>query len=227
MITGVNTGAVNHGDVTIERLDPRLMTGEPTYLFNIYGVEEIVNTGSTGTFFIPACPRDKEYIRAPQSIPGTVEDIYPHFNDKEYYRARPTVGEDIVKAVLGIGLGATPQENRTRFGWFSSKSKVPSKQELAEAKSKLVEYLQFVLREADEFASSSDPKMRESISDKHFRAAEYMNVTRPWQHKAEAMTICPFCSTAVRPGSSRCAGCNEIIDVAAYEATKARLAKAV
>lgn len=215
------------GAAVIERLDPRLLTGEPTYLFNIYSTEHQINLGTAGQYYIPPCPEGKEWVRSPNVIPGTVEDIYPHFTDREEYRCRPIPGEDVVKAALGIGPGQAANEDIRRFGIFTSHSSTPSKQELADAKKQLIPYLQREIRKADQLAASADPMERKSLESDHFyKAARYLNVKKPWMSEAQEMTQCPFCSIAVSPAASICSGCNQVINQAAFEATKKRMAGA-
>src|SRR6185437_2203076 len=217
----MQTGTVlREGAPQIEHIDPRLLTGDPIYLFNIYSISETINLGTSGVYFMPPCPEDKEYVRSPNVIPGTVEGIYPHFTEREEYRARPTPGEDVAKCFLGIGPGQGADEDRRRFGWFTSTNEVPTKAELAKAKSALVTYLQAKIRKGDEMSASADPNDRKSVDDSFYKAARKLNVKRPWMSEATEMTLCPFCSVAVRPEASRCSGCGEIINQAAYEATK-------
>ena len=215
------------GAASIERLDPRLLVGEPTYLFNVYLTEHNVNLGTVGQFYIPACPEGKEWERSPNVIPGTVEDIYPHFTDREEYRSRPTVGEDVVNAILGIGVGQHASEDIRRFGIFASPNEVPTKKELATANAVLVTELQKQIRDADNLAASSKGDERESAqNEKFYRAARRLNVKRSWMSEAAEMTVCPFCSVAVGPTASICHGCNQIINQAAFDATKLKLSGA-
>lgn len=219
-------GTVNHGKVTIESVDPRLLAGDPYYIFNIYGVSDTINTGTTGSFHVPACPEDKEWVRAPQIIPAVIEEKYPHFNDQEHYRARAVPGEEIVAAVLGISKGQKPEEDMRRFGWFISRNSSPSKAELKEANERLNRYLQSVIQEADNYAKSADPALRDSISEKHYRAARRMNIKRQWMTEITALSECPFCSSAIKPGVPKCSNCHEIVSVEAYNALKKQLGTA-
>lgn len=212
------------GAATIERLDSRLLTGDPWYIFNIYSSEHQVNLGTAGQYYIPPCPEGKEWVRSPTVIPGTVEDIYPHFNDKEEYRVTARIGEDVMKCALGYGAGQSKEEDLRRFGIFASRNSSPSKAELLEAKKRLVPELQKQIATADKLASSADTLDRQSVyDDKFFRAARYLNVKKPWLSEAAEMTQCPFCSIAVSPSASICHGCNQIINQAAFDATKKQL----
>jgi len=211
------------GAPTIEHIDPRLLAGDPIYLFNIYSISDTINLGTNGMYYMPPCPEGKEWIRANTVIPATVEGIYPHFTDKEEYRARPTPGEDIAKFFLGIGPGDGPNEDRRKFGWFTSTNSAPTKAELAEAKKHLVAYLTAKVRRGDELAASADPNDRKSVDDSFYRAANYLNVKRPWMNEPTEMTLCPFCSIAVRPSASKCSGCGEIINASLYEAQKKQI----
>ena len=216
-----------HGEVTIERLDPRLKTGEDTYLFNIYNTEHQINLGTAGQYYVPPCPAGETWVRSPTVIPGTVEDIYPHFTDKEEYRCRPTPGEDVVKAALGIGVGQGESEDIRRFGVFASHNSTPTKAELAEAKKRLVVELQRQLRKADQLFASADPMERKSIDNEQFyQAARFLNVKKPWMSEATEMSVCPFCTSAVGPNASICGSCKEIINPEAYAAMKKTMAVA-
>ena len=214
---------VRDGAATIERIDPRLLGGDKIYLFNIYSITETVNLGTSGIYHMPPCPEDKEYIRSPNVIPGTVEGVYPHFTEREEYRARPTPGEDVAKCFLGIGIGQGPDEDRRRFGWFTSTNPKPTKEELAEAKKYLNAYLTAKIRKGDELAASADPLDRRSVDDSFYRAAQRLNVKRPWMSEATEMTLCPFCSVPVRPSASKCSGCGEVINAELYAAQKKQI----
>lgn len=208
----------------IEQVDPRILAlGEPTYLFNIYDKEYTRGLGTWGLWFIPSCPDGKAYVRAPQVIPGTFQENYPKFTDREEYAARAIPGDDIVKAILGI---ENPQENLIRFGVFASHNERPTKAELENANKSLETYLIALVQEADQFHTSVDPTERQSIGQHHWKAAERLNLSRPWMHAAEALSACPFCSTPVKPGIPKCPNCAEILDAAGYAALKAKIGAA-
>jgi hypothetical protein len=214
---------VRDGAPVIERIDPRLLSGDTIYLFNIYSITETVNLGTSGMYYMPPCPIGKEYVRSPNTIPGTVEGLYPHFSDREEYRARPTPGEDVAKCFLGIGPGQGVNEDRRRFGWFTSTNPKPTKEELAEAKNHLVAYLSEKIRKGDELSASADPNDRKSIDDSFYDAAKKLNVKRPWMSEATEMTLCPFCSIPVRPETSKCSGCGEVINAKLYAEQKQKI----
>ncbi len=215
------------GAATIDRIDPRLLTGDPIYLYNIYSITDTVNLGTSGMYYMPPCPENKEWVRSPNIIPGTVEGTYAHFTEREEYRTRATPGEDVAKCFLGIGPGDNKAyTDRTRFGWFTSTNSTPSKAELAEAKKKLHAYLTAKIRKADELAASADPQDRKSVDDSFYAAANRLNVKRPWMSEATEMTLCPFCSIPVRPSASKCSGCGEVINAVLYAEEKKRIGAA-
>jgi hypothetical protein len=221
MLEMMQQGTINAGRRSIERLDPRTLTGDPYYIFNIYSNEYTINLGTCGLWYIPACPEGREYMRAPKAIPGTLEENYPHFTDSEEFRARAWVGEDIVTAILGTDR---PMENITNFGIFATHNEVPTKQEIAAAKKLLIPQLQRLIAQADQFYASAKPEERQSVyDDKYFRAARYLNVKKPWLSEAAEMTVCPFCSIAVSPVAAICSGCNQVINQARYDEIKARV----
>lgn len=205
----------------VEQIDPRILaSGDTTYLFNIYDIEHTRACSTWGTYFIPACPEGKKYVRAAQVIPGTYQENYAKFTDKEEYPARAIPGEDIVKAVLALD---NPMENITRFGVFASTNEKPTAAELEAANKKLETYLIALVQEADQWHTSVDPLERQSIGQHHWKAARHLNVTRPWMHAAEAMSACPFCSTPVKSGIPKCPNCAEILDAKGYAELKAKI----
>lgn len=219
-------GAIEYGKVKIERIDPRVKVEDDTYLFNIYSCEFNQNTGTTGAYYIPPCPPDKAWVRSPHVIPGTVEDIYPHFQEGEEYRVRAVPGEDIVKAVLGISFGQNKSEDIRRFGVFAGKSSRPTKDELATANAALETELQRLVQEADAFSVSADPIERQSVCQKHWDAANRLKVKRAWKQESVANEECPFCESPVRQGAPKCQNCHEIINPTAYAALKAQMGTA-
>lgn len=218
------------GAATIEKLDPILLQGhDPWYLYSIYAWPpegHDINLGTAGRYYVPPCPEGKDWIRSPTIISGVVPDTYAHFTDKEEYRVRALPGELVMKCALGIGPGQAPGEDLRRFGVFASQSSKPSKEELAEAKKILIKGLQGEMRKADQLSASADPLERKSVQSEHFFVgARYLGVKKPWLHENQQMTTCPFCNAGVSPSASKCHGCNEIINQAAYDAQKASIAK--
>lgn len=215
---------VNQGNVKYDRIDPRTLTGEPYYIFNIYSNEATINLGTCGIWYIPSCPEGEDWVRAPQAIPGTYEEMYPHFTDGVEYRSRAVPGADIVSAILGKDR---PLEDLTRVGIFASRNEEPTRKELSDCKKELTPHLQKQLAQADKFFASPDPAERQSVyDDKYFRAARFLNVKKPWLSEAAEMTLCPFCSSPVRPEAPKCGSCHEIINLAAYEALKMKISGA-
>jgi hypothetical protein len=218
----IKNGLNRQPNASVERIDPSLLSDVKHYLFNIYSNEYSVNTGTTGLYVIPACPEGKEWHRAPQHVPGVVEDIYPHFTDKEEYRVRATPGMKIVDAVL---KGSNPSEDITRFGVFSETTPKPSKEGLAAAKKLLVTELQRQMREADQLAASADPMERKSVdNDKFYRGARYLGVKKNWMSENSEMTLCPFCAVSVSPSASICHGCHQVINKGAFDAMQKQVA---
>lgn len=213
---------INVGRRTIERIDPRLLGGKPTYLFNIYSNQYTINTGTTGIWLIPACPEGQEYIRAPKEVPGTVVDTYPHYGDGEEFRSRAVPGEDIVKAILGIDR---PQENITELGIFASLNEEPKKNEIEACRRKLIPTLQKQIALADRLnASARDEEKASVYDDKFFRAARFLNVKKPWMSEATEMTQCKFCMIPVSPAAVICHGCKEVINPELYATMKKQVA---
>lgn len=220
----METGIANSGNRKVQRIDPRMLTGEPTYLFNIYGNEYTRDLGTWGIWYIPPCPEGKAFIRGPKEVPGTIVDTYPHFTDSEEFRSVAVPGEDAVKAILGLD---NPMDNISNYGIFASKNLKPTAEELSAAKKKLIPELQRLLAQADKFLASPDPIERQSVYDtKYFRAARFLNVKKPWLSEAAEMTVCPFCTVAVSPQASICSGCHQVINKTAFDAMQKQIAGA-
>jgi hypothetical protein len=216
------------GAATIERLDPVLLQGSsPFYLYNIYDLEHTSNQGTAGVYYIPPCPEGRKYVRSPSVIPGVVSDTYPHFGEKEEYRVRAVPGKTIADAAIGIGEGQREDEDLRRFGVFHSQNEKPTSEELTSAKNSLIKGLQRTIRQADQYFASAKPEERVSLESEHFyKAARYLGIKKPWMSEANLMTVCPFCAIGVSPTASICHGCNQIINQAAFDATKSALAGA-
>jgi hypothetical protein len=117
---------------------------EKIHIFNVGPWDQTVNTGSTGTFAIPACPPGEPYAEMlvlnansgkwepPISI--IVEEFVIKSEDE--MSSLTEDGWDFALAMLGIGRGH-PGRRLTRFGIFPSRNEVPTREELAEAHAEL------------------------------------------------------------------------------------------
>jgi hypothetical protein len=115
------------------------------HIFNVGPWAQIVNTGSTGTFTIPACPADKPYVEMLVLNAVTQEWEPPISIIMEEYvitseESMGTLTEDgweFALQVIGIGRGRHPHTALTRFGMFCTRNSVPTTQELADARKAL------------------------------------------------------------------------------------------
>ncbi len=209
---------------TIERLNPALLVGPVHYIFNIYDCEFWQNLGSAGYYYIPPCPKGKEYIRAAQTIPAVTEDIYPHFTDHEEYRVIGRPWSEIIPCLLGYGPMQGPNEDIRRFGVFVSLNEVPTRGELRKANETLEIELRAQVQKADEMNRDADPMIRQSVNNpKYYRALDRLNISRNWKMESASLTLCPFCTTGISPTASICPGCKQIVNKAAFEATQKQL----
>jgi hypothetical protein len=114
------------------------------HIFNVGPWAQIVNTGSTGTFTIPACTEGKPYVELlvlnPKSGKGEppISVIMEEFviKSEDEMTSLTEDGWNFAQAMLGIGRGH-PGRRLTRFGIFASRNEVPTAQELGEARSEL------------------------------------------------------------------------------------------
>src|ERR1700744_3515007 len=52
-----------------------LKNSKEYHIFNVGPWAHVVNTGSTGQFFIPACPEGELYVEMPRRIPAIMDEL--------------------------------------------------------------------------------------------------------------------------------------------------------
>src|SRR5271163_4077808 len=101
---------------------------EKIHIFNVGPWPQAVNTGSFGTFTIPACPADKPYAEMLILDATTGEWIPPVSIIMEEYVIKSedemsSLSEDgwtFAQQMIGVGRGRIPQHSLVRFGVFAS-----------------------------------------------------------------------------------------------------------
>lgn len=194
------------------------------YIHSVGPWPQAINTGSTGWFYVPACEKGKEYATCSREIPGIVSELT--IKDEFEYNRLMDDGWRFACEVVGDGRGRDPNNAERHYGLFCSENKVPTKTELAEARTLLHARCSEIVREARDLYAM-DRKLFSQIvrRERHFVAAEVLNLgDEVWmieQTPAER-TKCPVCMAMNEAGSLKCGKCGEIIDAVAYRAFKDR-----
>src|SRR3984885_11133487 len=132
------------------------------HIFNVGPWQQQVNTGSTGSFLIPACSKDKPYAEMLVLNAETGEWEAPISIIMEEYVIKSedemaSITEDgwnFAQQMIGIGRGRVPAHSLARFGIFCSRNAVPTKEELAEAHKGLEEECRKIVKSAGDMYST-------------------------------------------------------------------------
>jgi hypothetical protein len=202
----------------------RLQQSETYHIFNVGPWPQVVNTGSTGTFYIPGCPSDKPYVEMTVTIPSIVEELI--IKDETEFAALIDDGwEHFALEIVGDGRGMNPEHSLRNFGIFPSKTDIPMEGDIAEATKRLQAKCAMYVREARDLYQTDRKRFSQVVRPEvHFRAAEVLNLTdEDWMTKStpSAKNKCMFCGTMNDEIAVKCHKCNEIIDIERYRALKA------
>ena len=183
--------------------------------------------GSIGSFRIPACPEDKEYVER-DPIPGVFEEPIPG-EHPDFMEVRTEDGRYIAEQILGIGPFMAKRDSFEHMGVFIGSevgpNAKPTKAELSAAKAKLSAYLEELVNDARKAYERGD--LRE-IVDRHRLAARYLKLEQEvWYttRTAKARQECPSCGTALNTNVKICSSCHYVIDKEWFEKNKANFAK--
>jgi hypothetical protein len=190
------------------------------HIFNVGPWPLLVNTGSTGSFLIPACPEGKEYAELltrdakgnlipPISL--IMDELYPKSED-EYLRLTER-GRLFARSMIGLGRGQSPGAALTHQGVFVAEGDTPTKQELSDAHALLKAYCEGVVRQIADIYATDRKAFSQIVRPKvHFVAAHYLNldnpVDAPWMTSAAPVgrVKCKMCGRVVDPDVAMCEG---------------------
>lgn len=187
-----------------------------------------------GTFIIPPAKKDDFNIL-------TIDDCYViHLNPNPDMpnMSVPEPAERVAKAIVrdyrdsaqGTSSTANADGSMAIPGMFYLTGEV-SKAEIKTTHKKLLDaafkntqawFMNLVAAADDEWVKS---KQRRMILDLARVAANNLGLEREWNYDMlsnQSMT-CPFCRSNIHPESVKCANCNEVVNVAAYEKMKSGL----
>lgn len=192
------------------------------YIHSVGPWPEHINTGSTGWFSVPGCPKEKDYVTCDRAIPGIVSELT--IKDEYEYNRLMDDGWRFACEVVGDGRGRDPEQSYRHYGLFPSESEKPKKEEIAEAKRMLHAKCSEIVREARDLYAM-DRKLFSQIvkRERHFAAAEVLNLNdEVWmiEQTPAQRTKCPVCQKMNEEGTMKCGHCGEIIDAVAYRKFK-------
>ena len=194
------------------------------YIFNVGPWMHKRETGSTGTFFIPACPAGKPYSE-PLAIEGILEEPYPD-NEVAMKMLEPQDGQFFANQIIGKGPHSTPGMNLEAFGVFISVDKTPSKGQIAEALARLQIKFQELVREMNASWDRDRDKGKVFQDEWHRVAALALKKTNtecPWltdTTQAANREECAGCGETYKVGIMKCRSCGFILDRPRYEQAK-------
>lgn len=195
------------------------LKSEKIHVFNVGPWGQTVNTGSTGTFNIPACPEGKPYVEMLVQSGKTGQWEAPIAIIMEEYVIKSedemaSLTEDgwnFAQQMLGLGRGQHPARRLTRFGIFASRNAEPTKQELADAHLALeAECREIVKWAGDTYSTDRKLFARAVRPEVHFVAAKVLGrdnpVDSPWMLDANPVgrVKCKMCGRNCDPDVATC-----------------------
>lgn len=194
------------------------------HIFNVGPWPQTINTGSTGTFFVPGCPFGTEYVEmltrdmdahSPtygQMIPpiSVLQEEMVIKSEDEMTRLEED-GWLFACSMLRIARNARDPYRLTRFGLFPSLNEEPTAEELAAARAELVAHCQELVKWAgDTFVTDRKLFSRAVRPQVHFVAAKVLGrdnaVDSPWMLDANPVgrIKCKMCGRLCEPDVATC-----------------------
>jgi hypothetical protein len=182
------------------------------HIFNVGPWAQTVNTGSTGSFTIPACPEGKEYVELLVSdgkgnqvppISYIMDELYP--NSEDEYRRLQERGKDFAKSMIGLGRGQSPRNALTHFGVFVAEGETPTKAELTTANELLKARCSEIQREILNMYNTDRTVFSKCVRPAvHFVAARVLGLDNPIDS--------PYMNAAAPQGRTKCKMCGRVVD---------------
>jgi hypothetical protein len=197
-------------------------------IFNVGPFAYPVNLGSTGIFFIQACPEDKPYIESLTPLHELVQEYYPARDKREPMKLLQDEGRKIAVEILGEGRNQDKRQSKRHTGVFIAAGDVPTTKELEDARAELKRYASAQIAIMDQLWDR-DRKLAYDVfrPQVHGVLARVLGLTgkdKAWlaQGASSDMIECPACKTSVRPDAAFCFNCKEVVNEDAYLKVKAR-----
>jgi hypothetical protein len=197
-------------------------------IFNVGPFPHTIPCGSIGTFFIPACPEDKEYVEMLTPLHVLEDEIYPGFRDREPKRLREE-GRQMAIEVLGEGSHQNRRHSRRKVGVFIAEGEVPTKKELHDAKAQLHAYASEQILFMDSMWDRDRKLAYDIYRPETFGAcARVLGLTgkeKGWLAQGEPSNKikCEACHMSVDPDAPLCYNCKSPVNMTAYAEYRRKL----
>jgi hypothetical protein len=198
---------------------------QKVHVFNVGPWPQTVNTGSTGTFYIPKCPHDKDYIEMLVANPNNldkdgnpvmepplsiiVEEMVIKSEDE--MTCLTDDGFEFAQRMIGLGRSRASAFALTRFGIFVSMNAVPTAEEKENAHATLVKECERLVKwAADTYVTDRKLFSLAVRPDVHFIAARVLGRDNPqdspWMLDAspQKRIKCKMCGRVCDPDVATC-----------------------
>lgn len=194
------------------------------HVFNVGPWGQTVNTGSTGTFYIPACPFGDAYVemlvkdgdrnsatygQMVSPITAIMRELV--ISSEDAMTPLDDSGRYFAWQMLGVGRGMHPSKALTRFGMFVAEGDTPTEAELTKAHEELRKECMAVVKFAEEvFVTDRKLFSRAVKPEVHFVAAKVLGrdnpIDSPWMGAANpvARIKCRMCGRLCEPDVATC-----------------------
>jgi hypothetical protein len=200
------------------------------HIFNVGPFAHIIPCGSAGTFYIPACPPDKDYVEMLTPLYGVQTEVYPKTRNSEPKRLYDD-GKRMAVELLGEGRNQHKRNSKRRVGVFIAVDDTPTKKEVDEARAQMHVYAQEQVAFMDNLWDRDRKLAYDVYRPETFGAcAQFLGLTgkeKPWLAQGEQTTNvkCEYCKTSVDPSAAICLNCKMPVNEDAYLKMKTRQAE--
>lgn len=189
--------------------DPNL-TRKPDYYIYIFNIshqeKSVCRPPSWPCVIFAACEKDKPYKMVGR-VANTVNERWVD-SASGTLQSKGLFGERFATDLLNpsnLGTDIWQESNSwvdqggcdlTKRGLFWSYNEVPTAEELAKAKSRMITHYNHLLQQATELASQHNEV---EINPEHHAAADYLKVRTSWHTAIGIPEECPVCGGSVKP----------------------------
>lgn len=197
------------------------------HVFSVSPWGDTVSMGGWGSFVIPPCPEDEEFVEflkpdtdgKMKAIPGIMLQTYVQDETRNAWHDED--GREWAEKLLNNDYGIPAMFSRNRVGMFVAKGEKPTKKELDKAREELHNYMLARINEAREWWT--DPVRKKGISrEVHWLCANRLHLSdEVWMvaENPQGRKKCLLCGAFSDPEVIKCGSCKEyIFDHAAYAA---------
>ena len=142
------------------------------------------------------------------------EDEFGYFEDD---------GRKVARDLIGIGFGLPSRNALTQYGVFVPAGKLPTKEEIENARHLLSECIDRLIAEARDAYDKGPAERAAVITERHLWAARQRGLSEAWVHHQHTQQSqqCEMCGKFNPSGIAKCA-CGNIVDFDLYKRLQAR-----